>query len=269
LRPACASATTAVLDVFGGETAAGTEVWIYTYNATDAQHFSFDIIEEETTAKATTAKPTTAKPTTEKKTTQKVTTEKQTTEKQTTEKQTTEKKTTVKPTTEKKTTQKVTVEDASTEKQTTEKQTTEKQTTEKKTTQKATTEDTSTEEATTEEPSTGETTEAAATVGFTGTVTRRSITDIVPEDAANIKVDVRVVDADGTDVKIYSKTYADYAALDGSANIDLSSITGVEGLDAGDGKVYAAVSFDGSDTYEGNNNGVICTPYVAITIVAK
>ena len=168
-----------------------------------------------------------------------------------------------------KVTEEPTTEEPTTEEPTTEAPTTEAPTTEAPTTEAPTTEP-ATEEPTTEEPTTEEpTTEAAATYTFTGTITRRSITDIVPEDAANIKVDIRVVDADGTDIKIYSKSYADYAALDGSANISLNTITGVEGVKAGSGKAYAAISFDGSDTYEGNNNGIICTAYVDITIVAE
>jgi GH25 family lysozyme M1 (1,4-beta-N-acetylmuramidase) len=47
--PACASASTAVLDVYGGEKKAGTNIQIYSYNGTAAQEFSINKISENTT----------------------------------------------------------------------------------------------------------------------------------------------------------------------------------------------------------------------------
>lgn len=137
------------------------------------------------------------------------------------------------------------------------------------TTQEPTTEAPTTEEPTTEEPTTEAPTTVAATVTFTGEVTRDSVTSMIPNTATNIKVDIRVIDSNGEDVKVCTKSFDVYEKLHGSSNFYLSSITGIEGLTAGNGKAYAAVSFDGSDTYEGNSNGILYTNKVDITIVAE
>ncbi len=164
-------------------------------------------------------------------------------------------------------------EDSTTEAPTTEAPTTEAPTTEEPTTEAPTTAEPTTEEPATETPTDEDATTVATTVTFTGSVTRRSVTDIVPDTATNIKVDIRVKDANGADVKVDTKSFATYSDLDGSANFSLSGITGIEGLTAGDGEAYAAVSFDGSGTYEADNggdgDGVLYTAYVSVTIVAE